>query len=411
MLSLINVIKKVLVSGLIISAMVAPKIFAMGPETDQWMKSAQIGPYQGDEDWAEIIRKAQEEGTLVFYTASSSNKKMVASFMKMYPKIKVELYDLGSTKTVEKIQREHNAGIYNVDFVASSGSPVVTELLNKGYIHNYVPNFLKPHLEPIDKDPLLVRSYGALALFYNIENWDSPPISNLWELTEKKWKGRVGIKSPMVSDSVFDCMMAIMENPEGMSSAYQKLTGKKLILSAGVPNASYEFIKRLINNDLVLFKSGSKVAKASGKKGQKKPMLTLSHLNYMSKNLTKGYKNYPTYNISPAAKLVFPSFLAIADRAAHPNAAKLMTVFAMGGLDLNPSTSLTPPYTSKGDQIKLQGLHSIFAPSRRISRKDIPIPAGTFNFNQIGLEWRADPMFVKTEGAKFRDFWIKEVNQ
>ena len=62
--------------------------------------------------------------------------------------------------------------------------------------------------------------------------------------------------------------------------------------------------------DLVIFKSGSKLAAASGKKGQKKPLIAIANMTYIASNESKGYVNAILEDVDPVAKLVYPTFTA-----------------------------------------------------------------------------------------------------
>ena len=101
---------------------------------------------------------------------------------------------------------------------------------------------------------------------YNTENHSEPPIKNLWELTTEKYKGKVVIKNPTESLSNLMGIATIVQHADEMEKAYKKLTGEKLVLSEGVPDAGYEWLYRLIHNDIVILKSGGKVAQASDRK-------------------------------------------------------------------------------------------------------------------------------------------------
>ena len=58
-----------------------------------------------------------------------------------------------------------------------------------------IPEILQPSE---NRDPLLIRVNEAMVFFYNTElHPDAAPISNVWELTQEKYRGRVGIKNPM----------------------------------------------------------------------------------------------------------------------------------------------------------------------------------------------------------------------
>ena len=71
------------------------------------------------------------------------------------------------------------------------------ELLGKNRIFNYVPSHYVDRIPSANRDPLLIRVNEAMVFFYNTElHPDSAPISNVWELTQEKYRGRVEIKNP-----------------------------------------------------------------------------------------------------------------------------------------------------------------------------------------------------------------------
>ena len=149
------------------------------------------------------------------------------------------------------------------------------------------------------------------------------PVTNIWEFTEPRFKGRVGMKNPMSSGSTFMAVMTLIQHPDEMAAAYRRYKGKEIQLSEGVPDAGYEFWARMLRNDVVIFKSGSKLAAASGKKGQKNPLLAFANMTYIARNDSKGFVNAIVKDLDPVAKLLYPTFTAIARQAPHPNAAKV----------------------------------------------------------------------------------------
>lgn len=115
------------------------------------------------------------------YTSSGRIKKLEESFNKVYPKIKLTVYDLGSTKSVIKTKKEQAAGIFNADIVKTGNSgEVIHEMLNKNLLVNYVPHHFKKRI-PLDyRDPLLIRVNEAVVFFYNKQKYpNGAPFSNI----------------------------------------------------------------------------------------------------------------------------------------------------------------------------------------------------------------------------------------
>lgn len=376
------------------------------PEMEAWLKAAKLGPYDKDENWDEVIAKAKAEGEVIVYTSSGRIAKLVKPFAKIHPEIKVTVHDLGSTKSVEKTIREQNANIFNADIVTTGNSgQVIFEMLNKHRLVNYVPHHYKDRIPKENRDPLLIRVNEAMVFLYNREaHPDAPPFKNVWELTEPKFKGRVGMKNPLSSGSTLMGVMTLMQRPDVMAAAYERHAGKPLKLSKGVPDAGHEFWARLLANDMVIFKSGSKLARASGKKGQKKPLIAFANMTYIARNDSKGYVNKILAKVDPVGKLIYPTFSAIARQAPHPHAAKLFTAYLLGSLELNKNSKLEKPYDKGASMALLQGLAPYFDPGTVSPRSDVPLPAGGEIWDEMP-GWNVDAAYMWKQGPKVRDFW------
>ena len=195
-----------------------------------------------------------------------------------------------------------------------------------------------------------------------------------------------------------------------MAAAYKRHTGKDIKLSPGVPDAGHEFFARLLKNDLVIFKSGSKLAGASGKKGQKKPLIAITNMTHIAYNDRKGYVNKIVAELDPVAKLVYPTFTAIARQAPHPNAAKVMTAYFLGSTKLNPSSKLKKPYTKGESVLLLEGLAPYFDPGSVSPRNDVPLPQGGELWPTMKT-WHVDAEFMWKQAPKIRDFWVLQTSQ
>ncbi|PID59602.1 iron ABC transporter substrate-binding protein [candidate division KSB3 bacterium] len=379
------------------------------PEMDAWLQAAKLGPYEeSPQNWAEIEKLAKEEGEVVIYSASSRIAKVAPEFEKKYPGIKVTSFDLGSVKTIEKTVGEQEAGLYNADIITTGGSgQVIHELLGKHRIVNFVPDMVADNIPQDLQDPLLVRINEAIVFLYNTEVYDAPPIKNLWELTTPEWKGRAVIKNPLESLSNFMGICTIVQHADEMAEAYKKFTGEEIVLSDGVPDAGYEFIYRLLHNDLVILKSGSKVAAASGKKGQEAPPIGITSYTYLRYNDSKEYVNAIITGFEPVDSLIYPTYTAVARQAPHPNAAKLFTAFLMGDPEITLDSVIEPPYTEGKSAELLQGLAPYYEPGSMSPRDDVPLPKGGELWNELS-SWTVDPDFMWYEGPKVQDFWIQE---
>ncbi len=380
------------------------------PEMIAWMKTAKLGPYdKGKQDWEEIKKLAKEEGEVVVYSSSSRIAKVAATFEKKYPGIKVTYFDLGSVGTVEKTIQEQNANLFNADVITTGGSgQVIHELLGKYRLVNFVPDMYKSQIPKELREPLLARIVEGYVFMYNTEAYgNKPPIHNVWELTQDKWKGKIVVKNPMKSLSNKMGLWTMVQHADEFAKAYKDLTGKEIVLHKGVPDAGYEFLYRLLHNDLIILNSGSKVAKASGEKGQKNPPIAITGYTYIRYNESKGYVNAVITPMDPVENIITPVYTGIARQAKHPNAAKLFTAYELGDISITKKTVINPPYTEGKSSELLQGLAPYYEPGSKSPRTTVPLAKGGEQWYDL-KSWTVDPDFMWYEGLKVQDFWIQE---
>jgi iron(III) transport system substrate-binding protein len=374
---------------------------------DAWLVENALGPHAtGQENWEEIVAAAKEEGEVTVYTASGRIAKLVDHFEALYPGIKLTVYDLGSVKTIEKTVREQDAGIFTTDVINTGNSgQVIYEFLGKNRIFNYVPSHYVDRIPLENRDPLLIRVNEAMVFFYNTElHPDVAPISNVWELTQEKYRGRVGVKNPMASGSSLMGLATLVQEPEEMAAAYKRLTGEDIVLGDGVPDAGYEFVRRMLANDLVIYKSGSKLVDAAGKAGQDDALIVMGSMTYISRNESKGNVNAILSDLDPVSRMVFPTYMSIAAHAPNPNAAKVLIAYLLGSTDINLDTKLEKPYIEGASFDLLQGLAPYHDAGSVSPRSDVPLPQGGEIWDQM-KGWNVSAKFMWEQGPKLRDFW------
>ena len=400
----------VLVAGLLAATSGPVSAEPITPEMDAWMKAAKLGPYdKGKEDWAAIVAKAKKEGEVVVYSSSSRIAKIAKSFNALYPEIKLKGFDLGSAKTVEKAIREMEAEVYNVDVIFTGGAgAMINEMLNKNRLINYVPDAYEDRIPKAFKHPLLVTRIEGMVFLYNAEAYpDAPPVKNIWELTEAKFRGKIAIKNPLASLSTLMSVGVFVQHGDEMAAAYKRLTGKEIKLGPGIPNAGYEFWRRFLKNGAVIFKSGSKLARASGKKGQKKPLISFTQMGKIVRNESKGLVNRILKDLDPVPMAIYPTYGAIARQAPHPNAAKVLIAYLLGSTKVTKDTKLEKPYSKCKSLELLQGFAPYHEPGTVSARTDVPYAEGGELWETM-KGWISDPDYIWKEAPKIRDFWTVE---
>ncbi len=344
-----------------------------------------------DED--ALYKAAQKEGEVNIYSYSSRVFKFGKTFEKRYPGVKVNGFDMDSPEIVTKILAEQTAKNYIADVIfLKDPSTVIHELYGRKYVSGYVPADLADLIPEKYKNPILVHHASVDAFIYNTEKMKSPPVDSLWDLTKEEWKGRVIFPDPQKMSEFVEVLAAIVLHSDEMAAEYQRVFGKPIALSPGVENAGYEWILRLLNNDLIILGSTNGVAKAVGLSEQENPPVGLTAFSRLrDKEKNPNLKFDVMYTVKPVMGVSTDVLVGIVNHAKHPNAAKLLIHWMMGD--------------SKGGQ----GYSPYFVLGNFSVRSDVPPPKGSKNLSDLML-WKSNPEFAWDNGQKILDFWVSHLN-
>jgi iron(III) transport system substrate-binding protein len=276
----------------------------------------------------DLIPLAKKEGSVKVYSITSRISKAGAAFEKKYG-IKVEATNMKDFELIDKISTEVKAKAAGADFViAQDSGRVYGELLSTGYLQNYVPADLAASIPKENQSPL-VFVYMNKVLLYNNENGKASPVTNIWQLTETKNKGRFFFKNPMQEgiNANFLTMLTKPEIAEKLAKSYEDLYHKKLKLTT--KNAGYEWIKMAFSNGLVMGSSDTSMTEALGVKGQNINnigLLNYSKIRYaQKKNLAVGVAD----KVAPFCGFYYPEYALLVKDCKHPAAAKLFIQFLL----------------------------------------------------------------------------------
>lgn len=209
----------------------------------------------------QLIEAAQNEatadgaGTFMVYAPTSRIGKAMDAFTEEYG-IPGEYYNESGQDLYTKLTTELEANTKDTaDVVLMQDSYLFqTQLVNYDYVTNYVPPFLKDQIIEEDQNPLICYYYNKLFIQNNTDG--SKGISNVWELTEDAYKGKVFMKD-ISKESVNKNFLAMLTNDEWagkLATAYKDFYGKDIELDEDCDNAGYQFIKNLVAN--ITFGSG-----------------------------------------------------------------------------------------------------------------------------------------------------------
>jgi iron(III) transport system substrate-binding protein len=294
---------------------------ALAQDYDAWLRQSQMGAYQpANEDWAAIVEAARQEPPLTLYTETSRALAMLESFQAEYG-ITVEGINLRGTEIIERIRREFDAGIYNVGVVlVGSGALIQDQLMSRNALTAYVPSELIPLMSESAMTPLMVHRYSVGTWYYkNDADPSIPPYTNIWAFTTPDFTNRVAINSPLVSGTTMEYFAGLVANADLMAELYQEYFGQPIQLDQ-TENAGYEFIKRLLENQVRIVPAFRDVSAAvSGGEGYFAGFG--AHSAYAA--VVRGEYDF-ALDTQVAPAVLSPRYIGVGSFTQSPNTAKLL---------------------------------------------------------------------------------------
>ncbi|MGV0743788.1 ABC transporter substrate-binding protein [Mycolicibacterium sp. XJ870] len=353
-------------------------------------------PEKSQPDWnamshEELVRMAQEEGTVSVYAFTSRIASIEESFEGAYPGIDVVASDISSSELITRLASEHQAGSATADVAYVSDAPVVvTELLADGVLVPYIPARVNDVLADEFREPLLSNRLSTKVLMYNEEaNPGGPPVQNLWALTEPEWTGRVVLVDPNVRGDYLDLVTEMSLRSDEMAQAYKDHFGREIVLDDGVEDAGLQFVADLYGNDAVLVDDTDTVNASVGARGQANPPVGFTSYSDRRDNEDEGWALQVAAGVAPSPGIVFPAMLGVTANAEHPAAARLLIDYMMGDDSEAGGPGFEPFYVA-GDYP---------------TRDDMVAPADALPLEQLGA-WRIDPQASAERRAQVADFLL-----
>ncbi|HXV93000.1 MAG TPA: ABC transporter substrate-binding protein [Pseudonocardia sp.] len=326
----------------------------------------------------ELYERARQEGRVVVYSFTSRIADVEPVFEAAYPGVDLVATDISSTEQIDRLKTEVTTDAPGADVVYISDAPIVyTQLQAVGLLRNYVPPRLAGALPDRYAEPLANR-LSTKTLMYNEEaHPEGPPVTNLWQLTDPEWSGRVVMVDPEVRADYLDLMTEIVLRSEEMEVAHQELRGTPVQLDPGVESAGEQWIRDLYGNGLVLVEDTDEVNAAVGARGQEAPPVGFTSYSDRRDNEDEGWALQAATGVAPAPGIAYPALLAIPFDAANPAAARLLVDFLMG----DDSETGGPGY------------EPFYVPGDYPTRTDVTPPADAVSLTELGV-WEIDARAV-----------------
>jgi len=356
---------------------------------EQWAKANGLGPYQpAEEDWAAVEDAAKKEGIVTVYANSSKFEKLFDAWNALYPDITL---DGGDTDDIAvKMQAEQEAeNVVGDVWFNSDGHLLYGEFAPNQWLWSYLPPGVVETEVTADR-PFALSRRAVDVIGYNQEiHPEGCPLTNWWQLTEPELKGKFYMEDPISDPSTTAKISLIVEHADEMAAAYQELYGKEWTTdeaySEDIPNAGYLFLRKLAQNEPSIQPGGDEVDSAFATLGMD-PAVEPGYgwTGWSSYEATQDGElaMAPCMGLKPAMGVLKANYLAIANNAPHPNAAKLFIKFAL-------SQDGFAPWQQMGTYPAVEGLTPV---------------EGMPPLSEVSL-WPSDDLFAYQNQSQVRDFW------
>jgi iron(III) transport system substrate-binding protein len=364
---------------------------------EQWAKDNGLGPYQpATLDWAAIEASANKEGSVCVYANSSKISKLLAPWAALYPNIKLDCGDTDDIST--KMAGEQQGGNVVGDvWFNSDGHILYGEFVPNEWIWSFVPDgYADP--EVTAEQPIAIARHSVDVLGYNSEiNPNGCPLTNWWQITEPALSGKIYMEDPIADVSTMAKMATFVQDADIMATAYKDLYGVDWTTDPAAQvdqygtkpeNAGYLFLKKLAQNKPGIMPGGDEVDAAYATLGMDptvEPGYGITGWDSVNTTADGEIAMGACLTLDPSIGLVKTNYLAIANNAPHPNAAKLFIKFVLTTTD---------------------GFKPWFVIGTYPGNTNVAAPEGMPPLaSLVGKAFFMDPVFDWANVSKVRDFW------
>ncbi len=355
-----------------------------------------MGPYQPEtDDWAAIEAAAKLEGKVTIYANSGGIEDLFETWEALYPEIEFDAADTDGIDTKMQAEQESGNVIGDVWF-NSDGHILYGKFLPNEWMWWFVPRGVT--IPELTADyPFAIARHSTDVIGYNNAFYpDGCPLTNIWQLTEAQYKGKFFMEDPMSDVSTMAKIATFVQNADEMAQAYEQFYSKpwtedelavKDDSGLAPENAGYLWLKKVAYNGVVVLDDGDMVDAAfAGLELPEGEEPGFGWTGYSTVEATQeGELNMaPCFGMEPVMGIFKTSFLGIANKAPHPNAAKLFIKFALSEAGFDPWNEI-------GSYPAAEGLP--------VYEDNLPLA------ELMPQVWEMDPLFDWNNVSIVRDFW------
>ncbi len=182
---------------------------------------------------AAMIQAARKEGTLALYTAMELPlaEGLSKAFEAKYPEIKVRVKRSGAERVFQRIGKEEEIRIHEVDVVCSTDAGHFVRWRREGLLAPFLPEDAARHLPPeqIGADGMYATAFASLSpIGYNtnlVKPEEAP--ATFADLLDLRWQGKIVKGNPDYSGTVFTATFALSRDLGW--SYFERLAQQKVV--------------------------------------------------------------------------------------------------------------------------------------------------------------------------------------
>ncbi|WP_416414579.1 ABC transporter substrate-binding protein [Pantoea sp. App145] len=284
-------------------------------------------------DLQALIAAAKKEQPITVYASTGKIVQQAKAFSEQYG-LQATGVKADAPQIIEIMSREAQAKNVRTDVAIVEDAPAgMTQLINKGYAQSWVPEDLRGNIAARYQQPLTVV-LAPNVFAYNTDHHTTCPVTNIWQLTEPQWHGRVAMQDPTSKPAYTDWFSQMETHyDQQIRDAYQQEFGKPL--QTDEKSATAAFVKALAGNGVLLTHSDNDAASAIGAPDGKTDFVGLvSTAKFRDNKL--GMKLGLCSGMKPFIGWNYPSLGVIATGSHSPNTAKLFIHYLLTAEGIAP---------------------------------------------------------------------------
>jgi iron(III) transport system substrate-binding protein len=204
-----------------------------------------------------LIQAARKEGVVAFYTAMEIPvaETLAKTFEARYPGIAVRVKRSGAERVFQRIGKEEEIRIHEVDVVCSSDAAHFVHWKREGLLAPFLPQDAATYLpaEQVDADGMYATAFGLLSpIGYNtnlVKPEDAP--KSFADLLAPKWKGKIVKANPGYSGAI---LTATFELARDLGWAYFEKLAQQQVTQV---QSAFDPPKRLAHGESAIQADGA----------------------------------------------------------------------------------------------------------------------------------------------------------